>query len=392
MNNSENSKKTLPEHYSKTTPCKVTLQEKRLLSHSLSTKKTYHIALDIRNTNLQFEPGDSIGVLPQNDPLLVQNFFSLLSDTPDALVIDPRSQEEMTCEHYLSHKVNLSRVNTSLLRHLLQENANPSTKELLTHIVDPLNKAELATFLTGKDLLDIIKLFQKKPSPLQDLAPHFTPILPRFYSISSSLKKYPHEVHLLVALLSYPHQNEIRYGVASHFLCHLAKEKETTVPIYVQPAAHFKLPENLSANLIMIGPGTGVAPYRAFLQERLCQKATGKHWLFFGERSSQHDFLYKDYWHELIEQGQLKLEVAFSRDQAEKIYVQHKLLENAEMIWEWLSKGSYLYVCGDASRMAKDVDATLLHIAEKHGNLSEEEARAFMKNMRHTRQYMTDVY
>jgi sulfite reductase (NADPH) flavoprotein alpha-component len=392
MNNSENTKKTLPGHYSKALPCKVNLLEKRLLTHEHSTKKTYHIALDIENTDLQFEPGDSIGVLPQNDPGIIAKFFTQLCSRPHELLIDPRSQEEMTCEHYLLHKVNLSRINSSLLRHLLQENVAPSQKDFLTYLVDPANKEELATFLSGKDLIDIVKLFQKHPSPLQELAQYLTPLLPRFYSISSSLKTYPNEIHLLVALLSYPHNNEIRYGVASHFLCHLAKEKETSIPIYIQPAAHFKLPEDSSANLIMIGPGTGVAPYRAFLQERIHENALGKNWLFFGERSSQYDFLYKDYWDELVKKDQLILDLAFSRDQKEKIYVQHRILNNAHMIWEWIQNGSYIYVCGDASRMAKDVDTALLQIIEKQGNLREEEAKSYLKNLRHTRKYMTDVY
>ncbi len=392
MNNAENTKKSLPGHYSKAQPCHVYLQEKRLLTHCNSTKQTYHLALDIRNTDLQFEPGDSIGILPQNDPLLIQRFFSLLTSDPNETLIDLRSQQEMTCEHYLLHKVNLSRINTSLLRHILQDNANPTQKDFLTYLVDPLHKTELATFLQGKDLLDILRIFQKNPAPLQEIAPHFTPLLPRFYSISSSLKQCPNELHLLVALLSYPHENEIRYGVASHFLCHLAQEKKTPIPIYVQPAAHFKLPEDSSTNLIMIGPGTGVAPYRAFLQERIAVKATGKHWLFFGERSSQYDFLYKEYWTDLVKQGDLKLDTAFSRDTPSKVYVQHKLLENAKAIWDWISRGSYLYVCGNASLMAKDVDTTLLHIVEKEGNLSDEQARSYIKNLRHTRRYMTDVY
>lgn len=392
MNNAESTKMPLPGHYSKAQPCHVYLQEKRLLTHYRSTKQTYHLALDIRNTGLLYEPGDSIGILPQNDPILIKRFFSLLSSGPDELLLDLRSQQEMSCKHYLLHKVNLSRINSSLLRHILQNNANPEQKKFLTHLIDPLNKVELATFLQGKDLLDILRIFQKKPMPLQEIAPHFTPLLPRFYSISSSLKQWPNELHLLVALLSYTHENEIRYGVASHFLCHLAHENKTPIPIYVQPAAHFKLPEDSSANLIMIGPGTGVAPYRAFLQDRIAAKATGKHWLFFGERSSQYDFLYEEYWTDLVKQGYLKLDTAFSRDTQSKIYVQHKLLENAKTVWDWISRGSYLYVCGDASLMAKDVDAALLHIIQQEGNLTEEQAKGYIKNLRHTRRYMTDVY
>ena len=387
MSNLENTKKTLPQHYSKTDPYSVVLKEKALLSHPNSSKETYHIALDIKGSDLIFHPGDSIGVLAQNDPLLIKKFLSLINCPPEKPLIDPRSQVEMTSEAYLLHKVNLSRVNSSLIRFFAEKNKN---EELLS-LLQPDNKIALSEFLLGKDLIDIIELLVQEPVSLQDIAPYFTPLLPRFYSISSSLKTHPNELHLLVALLSYPHNDEVRYGVASHFLCHLATG-QTPIPIYIQPAAHFKLPDDLSANIIMIGPGTGVAPYRAFLQERIADGATGKHWLFFGERNREYDFLYEDYLTELVKQGHLRLDTAFSRDQDTKEYVQHKLLKHSEEIWNWISNGSYLYVCGDATRMAKDVEATLLSIIEKYGNLSEHDARAYLKNLRHTRKYMTDVY
>ncbi len=388
MSNSENAKKTLPEHYSKTDPYTAFLKEKKLLSHPNSTKKTYHISLDIKGSDLIFQPGDSIGILAQNDPLLVRRFFSLLSCPPDRLIIDPRSQVEMTAEEYLLGRVNLSRVNTSLLRYFAEKVQN----EKLSFLLQPENKTALAEFIQGKDLVDIVRLLQESPTSLDEIAPFFTPLLPRFYSISSSLKAHSGELHLLVALLSYSHQDEIRYGVASHFLCHLARENQTPIPLYVQPAAHFKLPEDPSANIIMIGPGTGVAPYRAFLQERLSSNATGKHWLFFGERNRQYDFIYEDYLTELEKQGNLRLDTAFSRDQESKEYVQHKLLKYSQEIWDWISKGSYIYVCGDAHHMAKDVEAALLSIIEKYGNLSEQGARAHLKHLRASRKYMTDVY
>jgi len=388
MSNLENTKKILPQHYSKTDPYSVVLKEKVVLSHPNSSKKTYHISLDIKGSGLIFHPGDSIGVLAQNDPELIKRFLSLLHCPPERPVIDPRSQLEMTSQNYLLNKVNLSRVNTPLIRYIAEKNKN---EELLL-LLQTENKAALSEFLLGKDLIDIIELLQQEPLGLQDLAQYFTPLLPRFYSISSSLKTHPDELHLLVALLCYPHGDEIRYGVASHFLCHLATADTTPIPIYIQPAAHFKLPDDLAANIIMIGPGTGVAPYRAFLQERISDKATGKHWLFFGERNREYDFLYEDYLMDLVNQGHLRLDTAFSRDQDSKEYVQHKLLNHSEEIWNWISNGSYLYVCGDASRMAKDVEAALLSIIEKHGNLSEHDARAYLKQLRHSRRYMTDVY
>lgn len=392
MSNSTNTKKTLPGHYSKASPCPVLLKEKKLLTHPSSSKKTYHIALNIKGTDVEFHPGDSIGVLPQNDPSLIRKFFSLLSTTPDELIADPRSQEEMSAEYYLSHKVNLSRVNSSLIRHFFQASKNEELKEKLSFLLEPENKIALAEFIQGKDLLDIIALLQDAPSSLQELAQFFTPILPRFYSISSSLKTHPDEIHLLVALLSYSHGGETRFGVASHFLCHLALEENTTIPIYVQPAAHFKLPEDPSQNLIMIGPGTGVAPYRAFLQERMHQNASGKNWLFFGERNRDSDFLYEEYWTDLEKQDKLKLDTAFSRDQEAKEYVQHKLLAQSKEVWNWISTGSYLYVCGDASKMAKDVESALLSIFEKEGSMTDIDAKAYLKELRSSRRYMTDVY
>ena len=392
MSNFEKTKKNLPEHYSKADPYSVTLKEKVLLTHPASSKQTYHISLDIAESDLIFHPGDSIGVLPQNDPNLVNKFFAILSSEPQDLLIDPRSQKEMTAQDYLLHKVNFYRVNTSLIKYFFNEGKNPIQKEKLKTLLEPENKEVLTEFIKGKDIVDLITLLQEKPTSLKDIAPCFTPLLPRFYSIASSVKAYPNEMHLLVALLSYTHGDEIRYGVASHFLCHLADENQTPIPIYIQPAAHFKLPEDNSKNLIMIGPGTGVAPYRAFLQERIYDKASGKHWLFFGERTSKHDFLYKNYLQELENQGKLRLTTAFSRDQESKEYVQHKLLENAEELWNWLSDGSYLFLCGNASNMAKDVEATLLTIIKKYGKLSEADARAHLKHLRTSRQYMTDVY
>jgi sulfite reductase (NADPH) flavoprotein alpha-component len=392
MNNSNTTKTSIPGHYNKASPCIVSLERKSLLSHPNSSKKTYHISLDISGTDLQFEPGDSVGILPQNDPILIERLLSLLSSGPEESMVDPRSLETIKANFYLSSKVNLARVNSSLLKHLLEKSVDPKKKETLTHLLDPANKSTLIEFLHGKDVLDVLHLFQETPSSIHELAPFFAPLLPRFYSISSSLKENPNKLDLLVALLSYSHGNELRYGVASHFLCHLAQEKTTSIPLYVQPALHFKLPQDLSEDLIMIGPGTGVAPYRAFLQERLALGATGRHWLFFGERERKYDFLYEDYWTSLEAQGKLKLDLAFSRDQEEKVYVQHKLLTHSKDIWDWLSKGASLYVCGDASKMAKDVEIALLSIFQKEGNLSEAEAKAHLKSLRHDKKYMTDVY
>ena len=191
---------------------------------------------------------------------------------------------------------------------------------------------------------------------------------------------------------TFTHQGEQRFGVGSHFLCNLATVNATEVPIYVQPAHYFALPPDDTTPMIMVGPGTGVAPYRAFMQERLVKGAQGKNWLFFGERNRKTDYFYEEDWSQWTAQGKLKIDLAFSRDQPEKIYVQHKMYENAKEIWAWLEEGAYFYVCGDAHRMAKDVEATLQKIIQEQGAMTEETARAYVKNLRSQKRYRADVY
>jgi sulfite reductase (NADPH) flavoprotein alpha-component len=195
-----------------------------------------------------------------------------------------------------------------------------------------------------------------------------------------------------VTISSYTHRHELRYGVASHFLCHLAEVDKTTIPCYVQPAAHFSLPADDQAHLIMIGPGTGVAPFRGFLQERIARNAAGKHWLFFGERHRDFDFYYEEFWNDLVRQEKLALDLAFSRDQNDKVYVQHKLYEKGAEIWSWLNQGAIFYVCGEADPMGKDVEAALHRICEDFGRLSAEESKAFVKQLRAQKRYLADIY
>ncbi len=374
--------------YSKASPCLAKMHSRTLLNPSNKTKQTYHISLNIQETGIFFHPGDSLGILPQNDPGLIEELLAFIDSSPNRVIVDPRSQSSLPLIEYFTSKVNLGRVSTSLLTSLL---VSSQKKDVLANLLQPENKLALTTFLEGKDLLDVFEELGVSGISPEVLLPHLAPLLPRFYSISSSLKAHQDEVHLLVALSSYEHKKGTRYGVASHFLCNLAKENETHIPLYVQPSKHFKIPEDSSKDLIMIGPGTGVAPYRAFLQERSMEKAEGKHWLFFGERNKHTDFFYQDFWHSHCSQGTLKVSTAFSRDQEEKVYVQHKLLEEAEEVWHWLENGAYFYVCGDASKMAKDVEATLLQIIQKQG-FSEEGAKMYFKNLKVAKRYLTDVY
>lgn len=256
----------------------------------------------------------------------------------------------------------------------------------------PEHKKDFKEYTEVREVWDVLKENSEVKLNPQELCDCLMPLLPRFYSIASSHLLYPNEVHLTVAPLEYEANHHKRRGVCTHFLCSLAVLNEPMIPIYIQPSHGFQPPEDNSKSMIMIGPGTGVAPFRAFMQERIALNATGGHWLFFGDRNREFDFFYEDYWLELVEQGKLKLDVAFSRDQDHKIYVQNRMWEHREELFHWLENGAYLYVCGDAHHMAKDVEAMLLKIIEHSGNLNEENAKAYLKKLRVEKRYLRDVY
>lgn len=339
--------------YSRTNPYIARIKDRFLLTGPTSTKKTYHISLDIEGSNLPFQVGDSIGVLPTNDPDLIDQILHKLNATGQEEIFDHRSKTTLPFRDFLLHKANINKI--------------PKTTQNLLEFVEhnKLSPAELC-----KPLL---------------------PLLPRFYSIASSPKVFPDEIHLTVAHLRYLSNGQTYFGVGSHFLCERAEVEATPVPIYVQPSNHFTLP-NPEASIILIGPGTGIAPFRAFLQERLATQAPGLNWIFFGERNRASDFYYSDFFTELEKQGRIRLDLAFSRDQAEKVYVQHKMLQNKKSFWDWIQQGCYIYVCGDAEEMAKDVDAALQRIAHEEGHMSEEDARKFIKALRMEKRYLLDVY
>lgn len=357
-----------------------------------STKHTFHVSLDLSNAPVRFKVGDSIGIYPQNDPMLVEHVIQAMKAKADDQVTDPRSGAAMTLWEFLSFKANLSRLTSSFLKLFYECEHEHDKKNHLHRLLQQENKPLLTQYLSSHDPLDLFKEYKDVVAPLQELCAQFGPLLPRFYSVASSQMVHPNEVHLTVALFTFTHQGEQRYGVGSHFLCHLAKVGQTSVPIYVQPAHHFTLPAEDSAPIIMVGPGTGVAPYRAFLQERMHKGATGKNWLFFGERNKHSDYFYGEEFEAWKADGKLRLDLAFSRDQEKKIYVQHRMEENAKDIWAWLQDGAYFYVCGDAHRMAKDVEHTMQKIAGTEGGMSEEAAKAYIKSLRTQKRYLADVY
>lgn len=347
--------------HSRTHPCIARIKERYLLTGPLSTKKTYHIALDIENANLSFQVGDSIGVIPSNDPALIDQILHKLNATGKEEIFDARSNIAASFRDYLLYKANINKVSF--------------------HKLFPVEK-------TNMPLLQLVE--KHRPSP-SELCKVLLPLMPRFYSIASSPKVFPHEIHLTVAHVTYLINGQMQYGVGSHFLCDRAEIGSTPIPIYVQPSHHFTLPSP-AAPIILIGPGTGIAPFRAFLQERLASSCQEPNWLIFGERNRATDFYYSDFWLDLEKQGHIRLDLAFSRDQSEKIYVQHKMLEQKKEFWKWMQQGAFIYICGDAEKMAKDVDATLQRIVHEEGGMPEEDARKYLKNLRAEKRYLLDVY
>ncbi|WP_194847002.1 sulfite reductase [Candidatus Neptunochlamydia vexilliferae] len=328
--------------YNKENPFPAKIVERYLLNKEGSTKKTYHVTLDLADSGMTYKAGDAIAIYPENSPEDVATLLAALGKTGVEEVIDPRSGKTLSLEHFLKTKVNLLRIDEGV--------------------------------------------------SLEDLLVKYPPLLPRFYSIASSPQVSPNRVDLLVATFTYKVGDIERKGLGSHFLCDLAEVEKTPIYTYLHPTAHFTLPDDPNVPIIMVGPGTGVAPYRAFLQEREAQGATGKNWLLFGERHRAHDYYYESYLEELKEKKFLHLDLAFSRDQEEKTYVQHHLLKRGVMVWKALQEGAHFYVCGDARRMAKDVTHALQTIIETHGALSPANAKNFIKTLRKEKRFLLDVY
>lgn len=377
--------------YTRTHPFMATLRERYSLSSSASDKVTKHLVVDLKGSGIHYKVGDSLAIYPLNDAKIVSRLLTTLSATGDEIVVS-KSGDALPFRQFLNAKANLQHGGRSLLRLIADKQSHDRKRAELEHLLLPESKADFTAYLEARHIWDLLEEHSDAVLTPQELAACVMPLLPRFYSIASSMAAVGEEAHLTVALTEYESNGQRRLGTASHYLCHEAPLHEAILPVYLQPSKDFTVPADVTAPLIMIGPGTGVAPYRGFLQERVVAGATGKHWLFFGERRQLSDFYYEDYWHELEARGHLRLSVAFSRDQAEKIYVQHRLEENGAELFQWLLDGAYLYVCGDAERMAKDVEQSLLRIIATHGAMSDAEAADFLKKLRKDKRYLRDVY
>ena len=382
---------TRTQTYTRNNPFLASITERYALSKPGSQKNTHHITLCLKGSNIEYVAGDCIGVLPHNDPDVVENTIKAMQATGDERIVDSHGAET-SLYTFLYYKANITEFSRKLLSELAERHTDDSKKAHLLHLLKPESKVELKDYQSRYDLWKLLELHQEAKFIPQELCKLLMPLLPRLYSIASSQKMVNDEVHLTVALVKYESDGALRKGVATTYLSHHAPVNKGVVPIYIQPHHGFTIPENHDLPIIMIGPGTGVAPFRAFMQERLAHDAKGNNWLFFGECNRHYDFFYEDFWSQLEREGKLKLSTAFSRDQRDKVYVQHKMLEEAAEIYRWLEQGAHLYVCGDANRMAKDVEATLHQIIQQQAGINEEDARAYVKKLRHDKRYMKDVY
>ncbi len=378
--------------YNKQNPFLATLVERYPLSKAGSNKHTHHLSLDISGSQLNYQVGDSIAVFPQHDPLLVERTLLAMRAIGDELVLDKHTNQTFPLREFLTSRANITELSRKLVSEILSRQTQPQKRDHLEYVLQEGNRDALKEYQAGHELWDALEENEEAHFEIQELCNLLMPLLPRFYSIASSMRAVGEQVDLTVAHFQYTSINgAVRHGVCTHYLCHLAPPGGK-IPIYLHPHRGFTLPSDLNASLIMIGPGTGVAPFRAFMQERLSLQAPGKNWLFFGEWTKRFDYFYEEYWTSLQAQGKLRVDVAFSRDQEHKIYVQHRMLEHAEEFFDWIEKGAHIFVCGDAHRMAKDVDATLHRIIQEQGKMDEQAAKEYVKRLKSEKRYLRDVY
>ena len=373
--------------YSRKNPFHAKLKRNRSLTSAGSAKDTRHFEIDLSGSGLAYEVGDSLGVFPTNNPALVEEILGELGFSGEEQVPDPNGNTVTIREALTSHYA-ITAKDKKLLAAIAEK--DPTAVHFLP-MTTPEGKAELDAYLWGREVIDPLVAHPAAKFTPEEFVKCLRKLQPRLYSIASSQKAHPSQVHLTVAAVRYESNGRKREGVCSTFLADRADN--APVPVFVHAAKHFRVPEDLSTPVIMVGPGTGIAPFMAFLQERKASGSTGKNWLFFGDQKAATDFLYREELEGWQKEGVLhKLSTAFSRDQAEKIYVQHRMLEEAAELYAWLEQGACFYVCGDASRMAKDVDAALHQVVEKAGGKSPEEAAAYVEELKKSKRYRKDVY
>lgn len=372
--------------YSKKHPFPSAVLKNINLNGAGSTKQTHHIELSLEGSELSYAAGDALGVCSLNPPEIVDEILKALPFNTKEEVPLPGGGEASLRDALISH-YDIRKLTKAFVVTWQERSGSP----MLRAIVESEDKEAMDEFIWGRELIDLVLDFPADFSDGEEFVSILKKLQPRLYSIASSPKAHPGEVHLTVGIVRYHSHYRNRGGVCSTFLAD--RTGGLNPGVFVHHNKAFRLPDNTDSDVIMVGPGTGIAPFRAFLEERRATQAQGRNWLFFGDQHVDCDFIYRDELLQLQEEGTLnRLDTAFSRDQAEKIYVQTRMLEKGADLWQWLKNGASFYVCGDASRMAKDVDITLHEIAQKFGGFSEDEAIEFINELRKTKRYCRDVY
>jgi len=369
--------------YNKKNPFPAPLLERINLNGRGSAKETLHLELLLEGSGLTYQPGDAVGVAPSNDADYVDEVLAALEADADEEVVTSRGIESFRDALMSTYEI------TTLTRPFLKAYSEAAGSKELTALIE--DKDKLNEWLYGREMIDVLTGWPVKGLPSKDFLDMLRKLPPRLYSIASSYNAHPEEVHLCVGITRYEAHGRARKGVCSTYLADRVALDET-IRVYIDPNKNFKLPASVDTPVIMVGPGTGIAPFRSFVEEREMQ-GNGRNWLFFGEQHFTTDFLYQTEWQQWLKEGVLdRVDVAFSRDQADKLYVQHRMLEQAKELYGWLQDGAHFYVCGDESRMAHDVHQALIDIVRVQGDKSPEDAEAYVKQMQKDRRYQRDVY
>ncbi|EKT54062.1 NADPH-dependent assimilatory sulfite reductase flavoprotein subunit [Providencia sneebia] len=369
--------------YTKTAPLTASLLSNQKITGRGSLKDIRHIEIDLGDSGLRYQPGDALGVWFDNDPKLVDELINLLWLTGDEQVTV--AEQTYLLREALTHHLELTQ-NTSII---VEKYAQLSKDDALLGLVS--DKPAILHFAQNTPIVDMVRQAAAQPSA-QEFVDILRPMTPRLYSIASSQAESEDEVHLTVGVVRYDIDGRARTGGASGFLADRLNEGDE-LRIFIEHNDNFRLPQDPTKPIIMIGPGTGIAPFRAFMQQRDNDNASGKNWLFFGNPHFVEDFLYQVEWQRYVKDGLLtNISLAWSRDQTQKVYVQDKLAEQGEEVWKWIEEGAHIYVCGDANHMARDVEQALLNIISQYGNMDSDSADEFLSEMRVERRYQRDVY
>lgn len=378
----------VPAAFSRSNPFPAKVLTNVNLNGAESRKETRHLELSLKGSGLSYAPGDCLGILPQNDPELVASLLDEMKWDPEMAVTIDKQGETRPLREALTSYFEI----TLLTKKMMQQAAELTDNTELKKLSLEENIDQLKEYINGRDLLDLLRDFGPWKASAQEIVSLLRKMPPRLYSIASSLTAHPEEVHLTIGAVRYTAHGRERKGVCS-VLCAERLQEGDTLPIFIQTNKHFNLPDSPEKDIIMVGPGTGIAPFRSFIEERSATKAPGKSWLFFGDQHAASDFLYQNELESYQKEGVLtRIDTAFSRDSEQKVYVQHKMLENSKELFEWLENGASFYVCGDKQHMAKDVHDALISVIEKEGQMSREAAEAYVAEMQAQGRYQRDVY